>query len=292
MPMPGDIDVLAAASTSDWIAAVTVMVGSFVAIIVMNRVLRTLTRSLRFQSYVSTVVTRIVGTLLVLIALVYALRQLGVEVGPLLGALGIGGLLIAMSLQPVLGNLVGSVMLHVRRPIRRGDQIHTNGQSGTVIDINGRAVVMMTFNGEMVYLPNLRVLDEPLLNQTSEEFRRTVMPFQVGYEADLRVTQRLVRDAVAAVDILDGSPPADVLVTGFAESGIDLVVRFWHPSEELTARFAISEVAITVRETLAANDITIPFPQRVVHLVADPAAEALLPGTEAAGPATHVVGDQ
>ena len=69
-----------------------------------------------------------------------------------------------------------------------------------------------------------------------------------------------------AVDALGDGFPADVLVTGFGDSGVDLVARFWHPSEELSARHAISEVAITIRETLAAEHIAIPFPQRVVHM--------------------------
>lgn len=269
--------IAAEVTMTDWTVATAVMVSSFVLVFVLNRVVRSLTRSLKFQSFVTTIITRALGTLIVLIALVYALRQLHVEVGPLLGALGIGGVLIAMSLQPVLGNLVGSVLLHARRPIRRGDQIHSNGQSGTVIDINGRAVVMMTFDGETVYLPNLKVLDEPLRNQTAEEFRRTLLPFQVSYDADLRQVQRTLTQAVQALDILSSAPPADVLVTGFNESGIDVVARFWHPSEELTARWAISEVAITIRETLDRTGVTIPLPQRVIHFVPDSGTERPTP---------------
>jgi len=207
-----------------------------------------------------------VGTVIMLVAFVYALRALEVNVGPILGALGLGGVVLALSLQHTLSNLVGSILLHARRPFRRGDQIHSNGTAGTVVDINGRAVVMLTFDGEMLHIPNLKVLEEPLVNQTAEDYRRTLLPFEVSYDADLRVTQRLVLDAIRNMDALEDAPPADVLVTGFNESGVGLVARIWHPSEELTARWAISEVAITIRETLAAADITIPYPQRVLHI--------------------------
>lgn len=251
---------------TDWVVAVTVMVGATVATLFVRQIVRILTRSLRFQDYVSRIISRSIATILLLIALFYALRILDVDVGPLVGALGVTGILLAMALQPVLGNLVGSVMLHARRPIRRGDQIHSNDVSGTVLDITGRAVQLMTFDGEVVYLPNLKVLDEALTNQTAEEYRRTVMPFQVGYDADLRHTRAVLERALAHVDALGDAPRADVLVTGFGESGVDMVARFWHPSEELTARWAISEVAITIRETLAQERITIPFPQRVLHL--------------------------
>jgi small-conductance mechanosensitive channel len=268
--------VVAEVTWDDWVVAGSLIVGALLATMALRQILRMLTRSLRFQDYVTTIITRLVGTLLVLVAIVYALRQLEVNVGPILGALGLGGIVLAFSLQHTLSNLVGSILLHARRPIRRGDQIETNDTSGTVVDINGRAVVLVTFDGEMVYIPNLKVLEEPLLNRTVNEYRRTLLPFEVSYDADLRQTQRVVVQAIRAVEALEDAPPPDVLVTGFHESGVGLVARFWHPSEELTARWATSEVAITIRQTLAAADITIPYPQRVLHL-----AESSAPDLEA-----------
>jgi len=217
------------------------------------------------QEDLARIVARIAISLVMVITVIGALGELQVELGPLLGALGIGSVIIAIALQPVLGNLVGSVMLDARRPIRRGDQIHSNGHAGTVMDINGRSVVMKTFNGEVVYIPNLKVLDEPLLNQTRDEYRRTNLGFQVAYDTDLRSAQRALIGVLRTLPALELAPPAEIIVTGFGESGVDMQARFWHPSEELTARWVISEVAITIRETLAAEDITIPFPQLVVH---------------------------
>lgn len=255
-----------AVDTVSWLtASVTMAVGVLIALVV-GRAVRSAAKPLRLQREVAHVVARISRVLVLTIAVVIALNMLGVEVGPLIGALGIGGVLIAMSLQPVLGNLVGSVMLQAQRPIRVGDQIQSNGHSGTVIEINGRSVELLTFNGEILHLPNLRVLDEPLVNQTRDEYRRTLLPFQVSYDADLRMTQKLLTSELRNLPGLEGAPPADVLVTGFGDSGIDLVARIWHPSEELSSRWLISESAITIRETLDRHDIEIPFPQRVVHV--------------------------
>lgn len=253
-------------ATSEWVsAAATLLIGVAVSFVI-TRSIHTAAKPLRMQEDLAKVISRIARALILVLALVLALEQLNVKVGPLIGALGIGGVLVALSLQPVLGNLVGSIMLQARRPIRKGDQIHSNGQSGTVIDINGRAVVLKTFDGEIVHLPNLKVLEEALVNQTSDEHRRTLIPFQVSYDTDLRATQRILVKKLRDLDALAGAPQADVLVTGFGESGIDMVARIWHFSEELTSRWAISESAITIRETLAEAGITIPFPQRVLHL--------------------------
>ena len=257
--------VIAAITVTDWLSAIAIMLGSFTAVLVIRRSVRTLAERFGLQPTITKVASSVIGSLVVLIGLAYAFRQLGLEVGPVLGALGIGGFVVAIALQPVLGNMVASAVLHARRPIRLGDQIYSNDLSGTVIDINGRAVVLMTFDGERLFIPNLRVLDAALLNQTIEPYRRSQIPFQVDYDADLRHAQRTVEHALRSIDALADSPNADVMAIGFADSGIDLVARIWHPSEELTARWAISEATITIRETLAREGITIPFPQRVVH---------------------------
>ena len=262
--------ILAAELTADdWILAAGIMVSGVVVAAALRLILRAMAKPLRLQDYATKVIVRVVSTGLVMLATVYALRQLNVALGPLIGALGVSGIVIALALQPVMGNLVAAIMLHARRPIRPGDQIESHGHRGTVLEINSRAVVMLSFDGETIYLPNLSVLDEALVNQTREEFRRTVLPFQVGYEADLRRTQRVLIDEIRNLNALADAPPADVLVTGFADSGVDLVVRFWHPSEELSACHAISEVAIAIRETLGREHITIPFPQRVLHIAPD-----------------------
>ncbi len=251
--------------TSDWINAIFTLVIGLAMAGVIKRSIRLASGPLRLQEDLARILTRVAISLVMVITFIGVLSELNVELGPLVGALGIGSVLIAIALQPVLGNLVGSVVLDARRPIRRGDQIHSNGHSGTVMDINGRAVVMKTFNGEVVYLPNLKVLDEPLLNQTRDEYRRTDLSFQVSYDTDLRSAQKVLIGALRTLPALELAPPAEVIVTGFGESGVDMQARFWHPSEELTARWVISEVAITIRETLAAEHITIPFPQLVVH---------------------------
>lgn len=274
--MPNNLVVLASSpSSADWAFAALWLIGGVVVALVLRQILRTLARPLPLQDYVSELITRLVSTGVMLAATIYALGQLDVAVGPLIGALGVTGIVIALALQPVMGNLVAAIMLHARRPIRPGDQIESHDHRGTVLEINSRAVVVLSFDGETIYLPNLSVLDQPLVNQTRDEYRRTVLSFQVGYEADLRQTQRVLVEAIRAVDALADPPfPAEVMVIGFADSGMDLVARFWHPSEELSAWHAVSEVAITIRETLDREHITIPFPQRVLHLAESASIES------------------
>jgi small-conductance mechanosensitive channel len=263
--------VLAIVTSDQIIAATTFVVGISLAVIV-HRLLIAAGRRTRTREATTRVIARILATVIITVAVFTALSQLGLEIGPLLGALGISGVVVALSLQPVLGNLVGSAMIHARRPIRPGDQIDSNGITGTVLDINGRAVVILTHNGTTVYIPNLKILDEPLENFTRERIRRTCLQVEVDYRTDLRTAQRVMSEAATGISGVE--IPVSALVRSFEDSGVLMEVRFWHPSEELEAVWIISEVAIAVREALAAADIDIAFPQMVVHRPRDVDDEA------------------
>lgn len=256
---------LADVTIYSWIGSAAIIAIATVAIVVLRRVLSTLISRSVIQANVGGIVRQIGAILIVLVAALYVMSLLEIEIGPLLGALGISGVIIGLSLQPVLGNFIGSVMLHSAQPVRVGDQILSNGIEGTVIEVTNREVELLTFDGVAAHLPNLQVLEKPLINLTHDEDRRTVIPFQVGYSADLRSVQQMVTKALRGVPGLNEMPSPEVLVHSFGESGMDLAAYVWHPSEQLIARWAISEAHITIREVLAEAGVEIPFPQRVVH---------------------------
>lgn len=250
---------------TDWLGAAAIILGALILIWIIRRTLRELANKSVMQHNVAELSMQISVVIVVILAALYSMSLLDVEIGPLLGALGISGVILGISLQPVLGNFIGSVLLHGSQPVRIGDQIHSSGVDGTVIDITNREVEILTFDGVAVHLPNLKVLEQPLTNYTHDDDRRTVLPFQVGYDCDLRTAQQVVARALRDVAGVNEIPGPEVLVTGFADSGMQLEARFWHASEELVARWAVSEAAIAIRESLQQANITIPFPQRVVH---------------------------
>jgi len=224
-------------SMSDWIivAFIAAIVG--VAIFVVHYGLKLLGKRFELESYVVVLTRRLLISIIVAVAIIYLLEVLEVQVTPLLGGLGISSIIVALALQPVLGNLVGSVLLNGSRTFKPGDQIETNDISGTVVDINSRSVEIIDFDGVSNFIPNLLVLENPIRNRTSENIRRTVLGFQVSYDADLRLTQKLLQHAIRQIEGVTEIPTAEVLVQDFGESGVNLKALFWHPSEELTAQW-------------------------------------------------------
>ena len=270
-------------TVQNWLAAgavVAVTVGLFV---VMARIQRVAVRRVMIRAYTADMIRRVLMAIMAAVAVVYIFGLLELEVGPLLGGLGISGLIVAVALQPMFANFVGSIILHSTRAFRPGDEIESNGFAGTVVDISHRAVQLEDFDGNSVYIPNMRVLDSTLVNLTAESPRRSCIRFQVAYDTDLRAAVQLVGSSVAAIDGVAARPPVEVLVRDFADSGVALEAYLWHPSAEAVARRVVGEAAITIREALAASGITIPFPQVVLRRPRP--ANAQPPGVDPGSPA-------
>lgn len=253
---------IAVVTLRDWVAAGLVLVGAIAIVLLVRQGMHMIRARTDVQEYVEHLVTRIVTTVVVIVAVLYALQILEVEIGPLLGGLTIFAVIIAYSLQPVLGNLIGSITLHGSRPIKPGDQIVTNGVEGTVIDIAPRATEILTFDGVTVHIPNVDVLGNVLTNRTADYERRTTIDFSVAFDADLRKVQHVVETAVRTLEGVSEIPRAEVLVDHFDQSGVAMKARFWHPSEELFSRWLQSEASIAIQEALRSENIEISFPHR------------------------------
>ncbi len=248
-----------------WIALAVVLAVALILLVLMRRIQRLVVRRLGVRNYTADMIRRVLMALIAIVAVFYIFDLLELEIRPLVGGLGISGIIAAIALQPVIGNFIGSMLLHSTSAFRPGDEIESNGITGTVIDISHRAVAIEDFDGNSVYIPNLKVLDSTLVNLTADDPRRTLIPFQVAYDTDLRSTQELVRRALGQVEGVADRPSVEVLVRSFGDSGVNIEAQVWHPAEEIAARRTVSEAAIVIRETLAENDITIPFPQLVVQ---------------------------
>lgn len=263
-----------------WITAgVIVVVGIVVARILRGMVSRAAARA-EGHGAAADAVGRFAGLVLAAMAFVYALGVIGVRLGPLVGALGIGGLALAFAGQNILANFLASVILQLRRPFRRGDQVHVADCEGTVDEINFRTVVLRTFDGQRVLVPCAQVLSTPITNHTVLGRRRTTLALSVGYDADLEQARTVLLHAVRGVDGVLERPGPEVWVKSFGESGIDVAVRYWHAPDVSTLWRVRSEVAVAAKRALDGAGIAIPFPQRVLRFVSDREPDPSWPAEE------------
>jgi len=179
-----------------------------------------------------------------------------------IGALGVG---IGFGLQNVVNNFVSGILILFERPIQVGDQVQLNQLGGEVKRIGMRASVVRTWDGAEVVVPNGDFISLPLTNWTlSDRHRRIELPIGVEYGSDpRRVIEILVAVATAHPDVFS-EPSPYALFLGFGESSLDFELRAWCPADVRLG--ASSDLCVGINEALAEAGITIPFPQRDLHL--------------------------
>ena len=258
----------------DWVLAATVAVVGIIAAWVVRSLVSRAAAGDDGPVAAAEAVGRVVGLALAAIALFYALNLLGVRLGPLVGTLGVGGLALAFAGQNILANFLASIILQLRHPFRRGDQITVADCEGTVDDVNFRTVVLRTFDGERVMVPCAQVLSTPIVNHTTLGRRRTTLAVSVAYATDLEHALEVLRKALEDADGVLHRPPPETWVESFQDSGIGLAVRFWHAPDIATLWRVRSAAAVAVKRALDQAGIAIPFPQRVLRFATD-GAESL-----------------
>ena len=259
------------------VGSVTISVGSVLAFlitiwlaIIISGILRALlaedvfpkTRHARAADTISTVVY----WALLLIGFLFAAAAAGFEIGRLTilaGAFGVG---IGFGLQDVVNNFVSGLILAFERPIQVGDIVDLGTLQGTVSRIGMRSSIIRTFQGAEVIVPNSNLISSPMVNWTrSDRLRRVEIPVGVAYGTDQReVFNVLMEVAKEHPDVLEHPEPS-VLLRGFGDSSLDFELRFWTYRFDGFLRIQ-SEVTRMVLDALKKAGITIPFPQRDLHV--------------------------
>lgn len=265
-PGPVDFDELVddPLVSTDWAQAGVVMLTAIVVAIIANRVARSIGERTIGPGFATLLISRAIGYTVVLIGVIYALGGLGVRIGPLLGALGIGGLVLALALQGVVENFFGALILQSRRPFTIGDTVELGDHQGVVKDIDSRTVVLRGLDGTWIRIPNARVLGEPIVTLTTEPLRRSCLTVGVAYDTNLSRATAVVVEALGRVARVAADPPPFVVLRSFGASTIDIDVFYWHASDVLSEKAATHDVMLAIHQAFADQGITIAFPQVVV----------------------------
>jgi small conductance mechanosensitive channel len=205
-----------------------------------------------------------VSRLVLAFGILAALAQLGVSMTPMLAAIGAAGLVIGLALQDTLGNLASGLMILVYRPFDAGDVVETGGASGRVSGMSLMTTTLMTFDNQVLHVPNSRVWNDLITNKTASSTRRVDMTFGVSYGDDLQKTQSVLEEVVRAHPKVLADPEPNVRVHALADSSINFIVRPWVKTDDYWEVFW--DLNRTVKERFDQEGITIPFPQRDLHM--------------------------
>jgi len=207
----------------------------------------------------------------VLLGFLIALAQLGVEVGPLLAGLGIAGFIVGFALQDTLSNFASGLMILVYRPFDVGDAIEAAGVTGKVDQMNLVSTMVLTFDNQLLILPNKQVWGGIIRNITNQDKRRVDMTFGIGYSDDIPKAEKVLTDIVVSHEKVLKDPEPVVRLHTLGESSVDFIVRPWSKTEDYWEVYW--DVTREVKRRFDEEGISIPFPQRDVHIYQDKSGE-------------------
>ena len=188
------------------------------------------------------------------------------------GAIGVG---LGFGLQKIAANYISGVILLLEGQATVGDYVELdNGEAGTIVKTTARAMILETFDGRWIVVPNEDFITTRVINYSDAgSANRLSVPFSVSYDTDINLVPDLVAKAVAKCPgVLQKPEPPDVELAGFGDSGIDFAVEFWvNGLDDGTNKYS-SDVRFVIWNTLKAAGIEIPYPHRVIEMRQPPAA--------------------
>ena len=246
------------------LAAVTIFVaGRWLARRLSAGLERVLGRA-HVDSTLSGFLRNIAYAAMLVLVLMTALTAIGVPTTSMFAVLGAAGLAVGLALKDSLSNIASGVMLIVLRPFRAGDHVIAAGQEGTVLEIRVFQTRLRAFDHRVIILPNSEITTAPIVNYSSLPQRRFDVSVGVGYEDDLqKARELLLRIAREEPLVLDDPAPA-VRVANLGESSVDLVLQAFAANADFVD--ARSRVVEAVRNQLIGNGLSIPYPQRDLHV--------------------------
>lgn len=212
------------------------------------------------------------GGAVMLLGILIALSQLGINLAPLLAGFGIAGFIVGFALQDTLGNFASGVMILFYRPFDVGDAVEAGGVMGSVKQMNLVSTTILTWDNQKLVVPNKKIWGEVIRNITAEATRRVDLQFGIGYSDDVDKAERVLNDIVAAHPLVLRHPEPVIRLHALGESSIDFVVRPWANTGDYWTVYW--DITREVKKRFDAEGISIPFPQRDVHIYREGPATA------------------
>ena len=199
-----------------------------------------------------------------IVGFVVALSMLEVNVGPLLAAIGAVGFIMGFALQGTLSNFAAGIMILIYRPYDIGDLVDVGGTLGKVDAMTIVSTTLRKPDNQKVVVPNNMIWGDIITNITGTSKRRVDLIFGIGYSDDIAKAQKILEDILVNNESILKDPKPVVKVHELADSSVNFVVRPWVKTDNYWDVYW--DITRAVKERFDAEGVSIPFPQRDVHV--------------------------
>ncbi|GAA5484328.1 mechanosensitive ion channel family protein [Haloferula sargassicola] len=267
-----------------WLFAILQFVGIMVVFWILAKVIAKLTeRALEKSSHLTGLLRKFIQTwtrrMILIVGLIVALGTIGVNVGAALALIGGGAFILGFALQDSLSNLAAGLMLMFNRPFDVGDAVEIAGVLGKVDSVSLVNTTILTFDNRKTIVPNKQVWGQVITNITGMTTRRVDMTFGIGYDDDMDLAEEIIRRVVSEHPLVLKDPEPNIKLRELADSSVNFICWPWSKTSDYLT--VLSDVTKRVKVEFDKAGISIPFPQRDVHVYQEvpPPAETTKPPT-------------
>lgn len=202
--------------------------------------------------------------LIVVFVVIAALGQLGIQTTSLVAVLGAAGLAVGLALQGSLSNFASGVIIIALRPFKVGDFVEAGGVSGVVEGIQIFSTSMRTGDNKAIIIPNSAITGGTITNFSAKDTRRVDLVFGIGYNDDIAKAKSILQRLVDEDERILKDPETVIAVSELADNSVNIVVRPWTSTGDYWGVYW--DLTEKVKLTFDKEGISIPYPQRDVHL--------------------------
>jgi small conductance mechanosensitive channel len=206
----------------------------------------------------------ILNVVLLVVVVIAALEQLGVNTTSLLAVFAAAGLAVGLALKDSLTNFASGVMLIIFKPFKVGDFVEAGGISGVVEVIRIFNTQLRTGDNREIIVPNSQIYGGIITNFSARDQRRIDLVIGIGYEDNIKAAKQILEQIMQAEERILKDPAPVILVSELGESSVDLAVRPWVASGDYWN--VRSDLLESIKHQFDAKGISIPYPQRDVHM--------------------------
>jgi len=244
-------------------AILILVIGRWVAKGLMGLIRRLLTKK-KLDPTIVSFGANLVYIGLMTFVIVAALGQLGIHTTSFIAVIGAAGLAIGLAMQGSLSNFAAGFLIILFRPFKAGDFVEMAGTMGTVSEIQEFTTKLKTPDNKVVIVPNSKITSDNITNFTAEDRRRCDLTFGVSYAANLDQVRTVIRGVLQQDRRILPDPEPMIVVGELADSSVNFIVRVWVKVPDYWGvHFDTIE---KMKKAFDAEGISIPFPQRDVHL--------------------------
>lgn len=258
------------------LAGVAVFVVGWIVAKTLRGVIVAMMRKAGWEETIIGFLSNLAYMLLMTFVIITALGQAGVETNSFTAIIAAAGLAIGFALQGSLGNFSSGVMLVSFRPYKVGDVVEAAGVVGKVNSIQIFNTIMTTPDNKRIVVPNSAVMGGNITNYSAMPTRRVDMVFGIGYEDDIDKARALIVKELDSHPKVLKDPEWVVAVNELADSSVNFVVRPWCNTPDYWD--VHNDLMESIKKSFDANGISIPYPQRDVHVLTDQAVKVISAG--------------